>query len=192
MKNIPVEISARHVHLSKNDLELLFGRNYNLNIKSELSQQGQFLSEERISIVGPKGEFKDVAIIGPVRDETQVEISVTDSYKLGIETPPVLVSGDLEKSIGGVELVGKSGSIKLTSGVIVAQRHLHLEPSKLKEINKKHKDIVSILVGGDRSVIFNNVIIRSRDKIDNMSFQIDTDEANAAGVKNGDFCEIIE
>lgn len=187
---IPIEISARHLHLSQCDLDILFGRGYKLRTYIELSQPGEFAAKESITIRGPKSKYTNVRIIGPLRDETQLEISISDSYYLGIFTPPVLVSGDLKKSAGGINIIGPKGEINLKKGVIIAKRHLHISPVMAKKLNLKHLDLISIKTTSVRSIIFNNVVVRSRPNKDKLSFQIDTDEANAAGIKKGDWGEV--
>lgn len=178
---VPIEVSARHIHLCQKDLEVLFGENYHLSLKNDLSQPGQYAANETVTVIGPEKSI-DVRIIGPVRKDTQLELSITDSYMLGIEVPEIKVSGDLDQSKGGVKLKGPNGEIKMQKGVIVAQRHLHIEPEKAKIIGLSNGDIIDIKVEGIRSLIYKNVIIRSHEGIDSMSFQIDTDEANAGAI----------
>jgi len=182
---IPVEISARHLHLSPENLKILFGPEVKLKVAKEISQPGQFAAEQCLRIVGPKGNFEKVRVVGPTREHTQVELSITDCFKLGIE-PKIAISGDYDNSLGGVELVGPVGRIKLEKGVIVAQRHLHISPNKAAELGLSHMDIISVKAKGQRSIIFNNVVVRSREGIDEMALHLDTDEANAAGLKPGD------
>ncbi len=187
---VPVEVSARHIHLSPQDRDILFGRGYVFKSEKKISQPGQFAAEETIKVVGLKNTFKHVRIIGPLRDTTQLELSITDGYWLGIR-PPVLRSGVVEHSIGGVTLVGPFGELELNSGVIVAQRHLHISPQQAMSWGLKDLEVISIRVGGSRGVTFDNVVVRSRAGIDELSFMIDTDEANAAGVQQGDEAEIV-
>jgi putative phosphotransacetylase len=177
---VPIEISARHIHLSQQDKDVLFGVNYQFNKMRDVSQPNQYATQEVLKIKGPKNIFDSVRIVAPVRKKTQVEISITDAYVLGIKRPPVLVSGDLDNSVGGVELIGPKGSIILNKGIIVSKRHLHIQPKLAKKYGIKNRDIVSIYIDSDRSVVFNNVIVRSKLGVDKFSFQIDTDEANAA------------
>lgn len=190
-KIVPIEVSARHIHLSVQDRDILFGEGYEPKVAKEISQPGQFALEEMLKVVGPKNSFEHVRIIGPFRQYTQLEISMTDGYWLGIR-PQIARSETLERSIGGVNLVGPQGEIELQSGVIVAQRHLHISPAQAKEWGLKDLGIVSIRAGGVRGLVFDNVVVRSRKGIDELSFMIDTDEANAAGVKQGDQGEIVE
>lgn len=189
---IPIEISARHIHLSQKDLEILFGVGYKLRAYKELSQIGEFAAKETVSIIGPKNKITNVRIIGPVRNETQLEITITDSYFLGITPPPVLISGDLKKSAGGLRIIGPKNRIDLKKGIMAAQRHLHISSDEAKKIGIKHFDKISIKSTGVRSIIFNNVIVRSRPNKDKLSFQLDTDEANSAGILFGDVGEIIK
>jgi len=182
---VPIEVSARHIHLSEDDQKKLFGNKIELGVKNNVSQPGQFAANETVKIIGPKGNL-NVRIVGPQRTQTQLEISVTDSYILGIEVPPVRVSGDLKNTPGGLTIKGPIGQIKLQSGIIVAQRHLHIEPQKAIEFNIKNGDLVNIQVDSSRSIIYKNVIVRSKDNVDNLSFQVDTDEANAGYIKTGD------
>lgn len=176
-----VEVSARHIHLSSRDLARLFGKNYQLKVLRKISQPGQFAAQETVKLVGPKGAFPRVRVVGPVRSATQVEISVTDSLRLGIN-PLMRMSGDLKGTTGGLRVIGPRGSIKLNRGVIIAQRHLHLEPLLAKKYGLKHRSTVCVEIPGKRSLIFRQVVVRSRLGIDKLSFQIDTDEGNTAGI----------
>jgi len=187
--SIPIEISARHIHLTHEDMEKLFGKNYNLKIKKDVSQPGQFAAEETLTIENNNQKIEHVRIVGPERKESQVEISLTDAYHLEVN-PPVRLSGEIEGT-PGITLSGPVGKIQLKKGLIIAKRHLHISPLDAGKLKLKHKDIVSVRTKGERAVIFNEVVVRSRKGKDEMSFQLDTDEANAAGVKNGDLGEII-
>lgn len=181
MIKIPIEVSARHVHLAKKDLDKLFGKNYRLTKLRNLSQPGEFAAKETVEIKGNKGEIKNVRIVGPVRQKTQVEISKTDAINLKINAP-VRLSGDLKKS-GSCTLIGPKGKIKLKEGVIIAHRHLHIEPKLAKKYNLKNGQFVSIKVKNTiRSLTFHNVIVRISPKF-RLAFHIDTDEANAVGIK---------
>lgn len=187
---IPIEVSARHIHLSTDDLTKLFGQGYELKELKKISQPKQFACVKTVEILGPKGKFDNVRIIGPVRSKTQLEVSVTDAYQLGIE-PQVRISGDLSGTDGGVKVIGSYGQIDLHEGVIIAQRHLHIEPDKALKLGLKHNQIISIKTDGVRSIVFNNVVVRSRQDEDKLSFQIDIDEANAADLKSEDVGELI-
>lgn len=186
---ILIEVSARHIHLSQKDLEVLFGDGYELNENKKLSQTGEFAAEEKLIIVGPRGKLEGVRIIGPVRNNSQVEISKTDGYKLGI-IPPVRVSGDIEGT-PEVKIIGPSGEAELEKGLILAQRHIHMSEDDANKYNVQDQQDVSIKVEGDRGLIFNKVIVRVKENF-NLSFQIDTDEANAGLINNGDLGELIK
>lgn len=186
----PIEVSARHLHLSPADFATLFGTNAKLKTKMTISQPGQFAAAQTVKVIGPKGEFPSVRIVGPLRDETQLEIAMTDGYRLGIK-PTLAVSGQLNGTAGDIILVGPKGKVVLKHGVIVARRHLHLQPKLAKEYNLKHLSFVTVRTTGTRPITFHDVVVRSRPGIDTLSFQIDTDEGNAAGVTNGDQAEVI-
>lgn len=186
---VPVGVSNRHVHLSADDLEVLFGPGYELTPIKELSQTGQFAADEKVTIVTQKNAIQNVRILGPVRSQTQVEISRTDAFALGLR-PPVRDSGSLENS-ESVTLVGPKGSICLKEGVIIALRHIHMSSKDAEEFGVRDKDIVSVKTEGERGVIFNNVLIRVRDDFV-LEMHIDTDEANAAGLGNGDMVEVYK
>lgn len=185
---VGVGISNKHLHLSDEDLERLFGAGATLTPFKELVQPGQFAADERVDIVGPKSTFKGIRIIGPTRKQSQVEISQTDARTLGIE-PPVRESGKLQGSIG-IKLVGPAGEIELEEGVIVALRHIHLSPAEAEEAGLKDQDLVDVQTFGSRPLIFQDVVIRSGEA-HKREFHVDTDEANAAGIANGQDVEII-
>ena len=188
-KLIPVGISNRHVHLSQEDLEKLFGEGHKLTHFKDLSQPGQYACEEKVDVTGPKGTIKGVRILGPVRKETQVEISVADGFSLGIKAP-IRDSGDLEGS-PGVAIVGPKGEIILNKGVIIASRHIHMTEKDAEELNVKDKDVVNVLTEGIRRILFYNVLIRVN-KNYSMEMHVDIEEGNAAGLKNGDKVRIID
>jgi putative phosphotransacetylase len=185
---VGIGISNKHLHLSEADLARLFGPGATLTPYKELVQPGQFAADERVDIVGPKTTFKGIRIIGPTRVQTQVEISMTDARTLGIEAP-VRESGQLGGS-AGVKLIGPAGEIDLEEGVIVALRHIHLSPAEAAEAGLKDKDIVDVKTFGTRPLIFEDVLIRSGEA-HLREFHVDTDEANAAGLANGQEVEII-
>ena len=187
---IPIELSARHIHLCKDDLEILFGKDYSLTVLKNISQPGQFAAKETVNISNKTNTISNVRIVGPLRDESQVEISKSDAYALKIN-PPIRISGEIENT-PGITITGPSGEVILQKGVIIAKRHLHLSEEEAKKMNLNHKDNISINIFGERSLIFNEVIIRSRKGIDKMAFHLDTDEANAANVISGDYGEINE
>ena len=184
---VPVGISNRHIHLSEEDLAKLFGEGYELKVRNELSQTGQFAAEETVTIQGPKRSMERVRILGPTRSQTQVEISRTDSFTLGL-TPPVRDSGSLEGS-PGVTIIGPKGQITLDKGVIIAQRHIHMTEADAEAFQVKDKDIVSVKVDGERALTFDNVLIRVRNDFV-LEMHIDTDEANAAALSNGQMVEV--
>lgn len=177
---VMVETSARHVHVTQETLEKLFGAGATLTKKKELSQPGQFASMERITIVGPKGEMKNVSILGPVRKADQVELSLTDLRKIGIAAP-VRESGDIEGT-PGCKLIGPAGEVDIEKGVIAAKRHIHFTPEDAEKFGVKDKQIVSVEVGGEgRKLIFGDVVVRVS-KSYAAAMHIDTDESNAAGL----------
>ena len=183
---IELEASGRHVHLTKAQSHALFG--HSLTPKRPLSQPGQFLANERVTVKGPKGEFQNVAVLGPERKEAQVEISLTDGRTLGIQ-PPVKLSGSTEGSPGAV-LIGPMGEIKLPQGVIAAKRHIHMTPEKAALLGISDKQTVRLQTYTQRPVIFEDVVVRvSPDFADYV--HLDYDEANACGWKNGDLGRIL-
>lgn len=184
-----VEISARHAHVTQADLETLFGAGYQLQPKKELSQPGQYASEEKIDVVGPRSTLKNVTILGPVRNASQVEISLTDARTLGV-TALVRESGNIEGT-QGVTLVGPKGSVTLSQGLIAAKRHIHLTPEEAVKFNVKNSQIVSVKVTGhERTTTFGDVVIRISEKFA-PAMHIDTDEANAAGMTGEAWGEIL-
>jgi len=185
---VPVGVSNRHIHVTQSDLETLFGKGYSLKDMKSLSQPGQYAAEECVIIAGPKGSIEKVRILGPVRPETQIEISMTDSYKLGVKGV-VKNSGDISGTPGCV-VIGPKGTVILDKGVIVAARHVHMSTSEASQMGLKDLDSVSLKTSGSRSVTFNNVLVRVSDKFA-LDFHIDTDEANGAGLRNGDMVEIV-
>lgn len=186
---IIIETSARHVHVSQKDLNILFGENYELHNKKDLSQPGQFACQEKVTIKGPKGEIT-ASILGPIRDKTQVELSLTDARKIGI-APPIKESGDLNNT-PGCTIIGPNGEITLKGGIIAAQRHIHLDPKTAAENNLADKDIVNVKVNTDgRSLIFGDVVVRVKESFA-PAMHIDTDESNAAGINGTIFGEIIK
>ncbi|MDD2562083.1 MAG: phosphate propanoyltransferase [Eubacteriales bacterium] len=184
-----VETSARHCHLSDEDLQTLFGRGARLSVKKDLSQPGQFASNERVTLVGPKGEMK-VTVLGPTRKETQVEISLTDARSLGL-TPPVRESGDITGS-ASAKLIGPAGELELPRGVIIAKRHIHATPEDAEKLGVQDKDVVSVKVNTDgRDLIFGDTIVRVNPTYA-LAMHIDTDEANAAGASGTVYGEIVK
>lgn len=179
-KEFLIETSARHVHVSKEDLEKLFGKGYELTVKKMLSQPGQFAAEERVEVIGPKKSIANIAILGPCRSLTQVEISATDARTLGI-TPVIRESGDI-KGTPGCIIRGPKGEIEIKEGVIVAKRHIHATPKDAEELGVKDRDIVCVVVNSqDRKLIFGDVVVRVRDDF-GLAMHIDTDESNAGNI----------
>ena len=175
MKEILVETSARHIHLTTEAVEALFGKGYTLTKKKDLSQPGQFACEEKLTIVGPKGTLK-ASILGPVRSANQVEISLTDARAIGVQAP-IRESGDIKGS-AGCKLVGPAGELELSEGVIAAKRHIHLTPADAEEMGVKDKQIVAVKINSERSAVLCDVVVRVSDKFA-PAMHIDTDEANA-------------
>lgn len=177
-----VEASGRHVHLSRKELDALFGTGYELTKAKDLSQPGQYASKERLTVVGPKGAFHNVVILGPVRKESQVEVSLTDCLQLGVRAP-IRESGDIEGT-PGIVLVNGDKSVSLDKGLIVAKRHVHMTPEDAEKIGVKNHDIVKVKVEGARPLIFDDVVIRVSPKFATY-MHIDYDEANACGFSKG-------
>ncbi|WP_034856599.1 phosphate propanoyltransferase [Clostridium intestinale] len=181
---IPIGVSNRHIHVSQKDLDKLFGEGYNLTKKGDLKQPGQFAANETVTIRGPKGEFENVRILGPVREESQVEISMTDSFRLGVR-PPIKESGQLENT-PGLEIIGPKGTVEIPQGTIIALRHIHMTPEQAVKIGVKDKDVVEVETFGERQGVLGNVLIRVSDKY-SLEMHVDVDEANACSLKNNDF-----
>ena len=181
-----VETSARHVHVTKETLEKLFGTGYELTVKKMLSQPGQFASNERVTVVGSKRELANVSILGPCRGADQVELSLTDARSIGI-VAPVRESGDVDGT-PGCKLVGPAGEVEIAQGVIAAKRHVHMTPADAEAAGVKNGDIVKVATGaGERKLVFDDVVIRVSEKFAT-AMHIDTDESNAAGGPNeGEF-----
>lgn len=189
MEKILVETSARHVHLTTEDLETLFGKGASLTHKKDLSQPGQFACEERVKLVGPKKELANVIILGPVRPATQVELSYTDARTLGIDAP-LRESGDLEGT-PGLKIVGPAGEVDISSGVIIAKRHIHMTPEDAETFGVENGQIVSVKIDSARSSIFGDVVIRVSPKF-SLAMHIDTDESNAACAFGKCYGELIK
>lgn len=181
---IPIGVSNRHVHVSQEDLEKLFGTGYVLTKKSDLKQPGQFAANETVTIRGPKGEFENVRILGPVREESQVEISLTDGFRLGVKAP-IKESGDLNNT-PGLEIVGPCASVQIKRGTIAALRHIHMTPEWAEKLGVKDKEIVDVETIGDRRGLLGDVLIRVSNKYA-LEMHIDLDEANACCLRNNDF-----
>ena len=183
---IELEASGRHVHVTKEQAITLFG--HPLTPKRPLSQPGQYLANERVTVVGPKGEFQNVAVLGPERGEAQVEISLTDGRVLGIE-PPVRASGNVKNS-PGVSLVGPKGTVGIPQGVIAAQRHIHMTPDDAAHMGVRDKQTVKLQVFTSRPLIFEDVLVRVSNKYATY-VHLDYDEANACGFRQGDLGRIL-
>ena len=183
---VPLEASGRHVHVTKEQVQTLFG--HGLTPERPLSQPGQYLAKERLTVIGPKGEFQNVAVLGPERKEAQVEVSLTDARSLGL-TVPVRPSGDVSGS-SGCSLVGQKGAVTLERGVIAAQRHIHMTPEDAKHFHVNDGQVVSLKTFTDRPLVFEDVLVRvSPDFATNV--HLDYDEANACGFKPGDLGRIL-
>ena len=186
---VEVEVSARHVHLTQEDVELLFGKGAVLHPKRPLSQPGQFLSEERVTLIGPKGKKERVAVLGPVRKATQVELSISDCVALGIKAP-VRESGDL-RDAGPVVIEGPKSTLDASSAVIVARAHVHVPPQVAAKLDLQDKERVSVQIMTERPVTFANVVIRVSDQF-RYKMHIDFDEANAAQVSGFTLGKILK
>lgn len=188
-RQIKIGVSQRHIHLSREDLDTLFGKGYELTKKKTLMGR-EFASEEFVTLVGPSlKSIEKVRVLGPVRDKTQVEISRTDTFILKV-SPPVRPSGQVEGSERLV-IVGPKGSVYLKEGVIIANRHIHLTPEFAKEHNIKDGDYVDVMVESIKPTRFYDVQVRVRDDF-NVEMHIDTDDANSAGLRNGDIVKILK
>ena len=189
MEKFIVEISARHIHVTKEQVAILFGEGHTLTPKKALSQPGQFACEEKLTIVGPRGELK-ASILGPERKEAQVELSLTDARTLGVEAK-IRESGDIEGT-NGIKLVGPCGEIELEKGVIAAKRHIHMTPADAANYGVSNGEIVNVKVETEgRSLIFGDTVVRVRDDFA-LAMHIDTDEGNAAGIKGSAMGEIVK
>ena len=185
---VPAAGSNRHIHVSAQDLEALFGRGYALKPERALSQPGQFAASETVSIAGPKGRIDQIRVLGPARGKTQVEILTTDAFRLGI-SPVVRLSGDIEGTPGAT-IIGPAGSIELSSGVIIAMRHVHISPEQAAWLGLQNGDLVSIRKDGVRALVFEAVPVRCGEG-HNLELHLDLEEANAGSIKNGELLEIV-
>ena len=185
-----VEVSARHIHVTQQDLETLFGAGHQLTPKKELSQPGQYACEERVDVVGPKNTIKGVSILGPTRPATQLEVNLTDARTLGVKAP-VRESGDVAGS-PGIKLVGPCGEVELKEGVIAAKRHIHITPDDAEKFGVQDRQIVEVRVTTNgRSLTFGDVVVRVNKNFA-AAMHIDTDEANAAAASGEIYGEIIK
>lgn len=190
MDKFLVEVSARHIHVTQADMDILFGKGSELHPVKELSQPGQFASEEKLTLKGPKGSLT-ARILGPLRSETQVEVSLTEARQLGVKAQ-IRESGDLEGTTGDLTLVGPAGEIALTKGVIAAKRHVHMTPADAEKYCVTNGEVVAVKIEtADRSVVFGDTVIRVSDKY-SLAMHIDTDEANAAAISGTAQGEIVK
>lgn len=190
MKQILVETSARHIHVSQEALEILCGKGFELSVKKMLSQPGQYVSNTKLDLVGPKKSISGVSILGPVRKATQVEVSLTDARTLGVSAP-IRESGDTKCS-APIKIVGPCGELEISEGLIVAKRHIHMLPSDAEEFGVKNGDIVDVKVETpERKTVFGDVVVRVRDDFA-LAMHIDTDESNAANCQGLVYGEIVK
>lgn len=186
---IPVAVSARHAHLSSATLRKLFGDHCELHVRNWLSQTGQFSAEETVSLVGPRGRLDHVRLMGPPRQNDQIELSRSDECTLGIAAP-LRVSGDVANT-PGLQVIGPAGSVTLPGGVITARRHIHINPDDARQLGLRDRQVVSVKVDSDgRDLTFGDVIVRIAPDF-RLELHLDTDEANAAGIANGDYAVIV-
>lgn len=185
----PLGVSNKHIHISAQDRDVLFGKDEELHIKKDLKQPGQYAAEETVTIVGPKGQIPGVRVLGPLRKQTQVELAITDARKLGV-APVVRESGDLAGS-SPIKVVGPKGEVELSEGAIIAARHVHLDTASAEQYGFKDKQTIAVRTEGPRSVVFENVIVRVSESFV-PELHLDTDEANAAGVGNNVMLEVVE
>ena len=189
MANFLVETSARHVHLTRDSVEALFGKGYNLTNKKDLSQPGQFACEEKVTVIGPKGSLK-ASILGPERSADQVELSLTDARTIGLAGVPVRESGDIAGSVG-CTIEGPCGKIEISEGVIAAKRHIHMTTADAQVFGVKDKEIVNVKLDTARPLVFGDVVVRVSDSYA-LAMHIDTDESNAACAFGAVYGEIVK
>ncbi|MDO7786053.1 phosphate propanoyltransferase [Desulforamulus aquiferis] len=180
---LTVGISARHVHLTREDVDTLFGAGHQLTVFKDLSQPGQFACEEMVTVVGPKGVIEKVRVLGPERPQSQVELSISDCFKLGIKAP-LRDSGDLSGS-SPITLVGPVGAVTLKEGAIIAARHIHMHTTDAEKYHLEDRDRIYVRAKGPRGIIFGDVLVRVSDNA-KTEMHVDTDEGNAVGLRNGD------
>lgn len=184
-----INLSNRHVHMSREDVEILFGKGHQLTKMKDLLQPGQFACEETVTIKGPKGSFEGVRILGPERKETQCEVMASDAFRLGLRELPCRESGQLDGS-AAFEIVGPKGSVKKSQGLIIAKRHIHFDPASAERFGVKDKQVVKLHAGGERGATFDNVICRVNAAYA-LECHLDFDEGNAVGIGNGALGEVI-
>lgn len=185
-----INLSNRHMHLSRPDVEALFGPGHNLTKTKDLIQPGQFACDETVTIKGPKGSIEKVRILGPERKETQCEVLTSDLFRLGLPATPCRESGQLEGS-SPFEIVGPAGTVTKAQGLIVAKRHVHFDPASAERYGVKDKEIVGLKVGGERGATFDNVVCRVHPSYA-LECHIDFDEGNAVGIGNGAYGEVVK
>ncbi len=185
---VQIEYSNRHVHLSKEVIEKLFGPGYSLNSEKKLSQCDDFAAQETVTLIGPKGKLENVRIIGPARDKTQIEILKSDTFILGIDAP-IKLSGNLDNT-PGIKIVSDLNEVSLEEGVIIAKRHLHISPDEAQKNGFKNEQKIKLEIKGERALIFDKIIVRVKEGFQTM-IHIDIEEANAAGIKQNDKGTII-
>ncbi|MTI70730.1 MAG: phosphate propanoyltransferase [Firmicutes bacterium] len=188
-KELPIALSNKHIHLSEEHIEKLFGEGYELNKIKDLSQPGQYAAEEKVDIVGPKGTLSGVRVLGPARSNTQAEVSLSDGFKLGVKVP-IRDSGDLDGS-PGAKIVGPKGEVEIDKGIIAAARHIHMHTKDAEDFGVEDKDRVKVKVSGDRGVVFENVLVRVNEKYA-LEMHVDIEEGNACAAKNGMKVELIK
>lgn len=186
---VPVALSNRHIHLSRQHVDKLFGAGYQLTKLKDLSQPGQFAAKETVRLIGPKGVLEDVRILGPARGETQVELALSDGYRLGV-IPPIRPSGNLKETPGCV-VAGPKGVVELEYGVIAALRHIHMSTEDGQRFGIDDQQIVKVRCLGPRTLIFDQVLVRVNSNF-HLEMHLDLEEGNAAGLKNGDLVQIIK
>ena len=189
MDKFLVEVSARHIHLNREDMDILFGAGSELHVKKTLSQPGQYASEEQVILKGPKGEMK-LRVLGPLRSETQIEVSLTEARQLGVKAL-IRESGMLDGTEGGLTMVGPAGEKVIDRGVIAAKRHIHMTPADAEKYGVENGQIVAVKIETpERSVVFGDTVVRVSDKYA-LAMHIDTDEANAGGISGSAEGEIV-
>lgn len=186
---VNVGVSNKHIHLSQEHVDILFGEGHQLTPIKDLSQPGQFACDEKVDVEGPKGTIKGIRILGPTRNETQIEVALGDTFKLGVKAP-IRNSGDIAGS-AGAKIIGPKGEVEINEGVIVAARHIHMSLQDGEDFGVKDKDIVSVVTEGERSLQFNNVLVRVGANYA-LDMHLDMEEANAAGLKNGNQVKIVK
>jgi putative phosphotransacetylase len=185
---VPVGVSNRHIHLCQADMEKLFGPGCQLTPLRSLGQPGEFAARETVTLVGPRGVLESVRVLGPIREYTQVEVSLTDSFRLGLK-PPVRESGDL-KGTPGIAVVGPDGALFLPGGVILAARHIHIEAARAQKLDLEDGQLLKVYVSGERGMVLDNVVLRADPRYQ-LELHLDTDEANAALLQSGDMVKIM-